>query len=265
MKFVTSVLLAGVALVVMTSGCGRKAETAFTVAGSTAFQPFAEKLADQFMASHPDVNITVQGGGSSLGIQSALSGTAQIGMADLVILPPEASALTPVVAARDGIAIIVNPANLIKTLTTEQIRAVFNGTTGNWKELGGEDRPIRVVSRETGSGTRSSFEQVVGGISLLREALVQDSNGTIRETVANDRDSLGYLSHGLLNAKVSAVSVDGVACTADQIVAGQYKLVRPVYLLTKGAPAGAVKDFIDYILSAEGQDMIKQDGLLPAK
>ncbi len=265
MKFTTSLLLAGVTLAVLTGGCGRKAETAFTVAGSTAFQPFAEKLADQFMTSHPDVAVTVQGGGSSLGIQSALSGTAQIGMADLVVLPPAAAELTPVVAARDGIAVIVNPANPIKTLTTDQIRAVFNGTTRSWKDLGGEDRPIRVVSRETGSGTRSSFEQVLGGISLLREALVQDSNGTIRETVANDRDSLGYLSHGLLNDKVSAVNVDGVACTEADILAGTYKLVRPVYLLTKGPPAGAVKDFIDYILSQEGQDTIKQDGLLPAK
>jgi phosphate transport system substrate-binding protein len=265
MKITTRFLLAGLALIVTTNGCGRKAETAFTVAGSTAFQPFAEKLADQFMTSHPDVNVTVQGGGSSLGIQSALSGTAQIGMADLVVLPREAAELTPVVAARDGIAIIVNPANPIKTLTMEQIRGVFNGTIRNWKELGGEDRPIRVVSRETGSGTRSSFEQIIGGISLLREALVQDSNGTIRETVANDRDSLGYLSHGLLNEKVSAVSVDGVSCTADEIMAGRYKLVRPVYLLTKGPPSGAVKAFIDYILSQEGQDTIKQDGLLPAK
>jgi phosphate transport system substrate-binding protein len=265
MKIIVGVLLAGVAVAGLTTGCGRQAETAITVAGSTAFQPFAEKLADQFMVSHPDVVVTVQGGGSSLGIQSALSGTAQIGMADLVVLPPEAAALMPVIAARDGIAIIVNPANPIKTLATDQIRAVFNGTIRNWKELGGEDRPIRVVSRETGSGTRSSFEQVVGGISLLREALVQDSNGTIRETVANDRDSLGYLSHGLLNEKVSAVSVDGVACTEAEILAGRYKLVRPVYLLTKGPPAGAVKAFIDYVLSPEGQDSIKQDGLLPAK
>lgn len=265
MKISTCVLLAGVVLAGMTVGCGRRAETSLTVAGSTAFQPFAEKLAEQFMSQRPDVAITVQGGGSSLGIQSVRSGTSQIGMADLVTLPPDAAELTSLIVARDGIAMVVHPSNPVKELKTEQIRAIFNGTIRNWKEVGGMDAPIRVVTRETGSGTRTSFEQIIGGIRLLPEALVQDSNGTIRETVANDKESLGYLSHGLVNEKVRAVTVDGVACEADAIVAGTYKLVRPVYLLTKGAPAGAVKDFIDYMLSAEGQGMIRQDGLLPAK
>ena len=256
---------APVVLALIAAGCGRNTETAVTVAGSTAFQPFAEKLADQFMDTHKDVRVTVQGGGSSLGIESARSGTAQIGMAVLVKLPPEAAELTPVIAARDGIAMVVNPANSLAGLTTDQIRDIFNGKIRNWKEVGGEDRPIRVITRETGSGTRSSFEQIIGNVSLLKEALVQDSNGTIRETVANDRDALGYLSHGLLNDKVRAVPVDGASCTPEAIAAGTYKLVRPVYLLTKGPPAGAVKAFIDYVLSEDGQATIKRDGLLPAK
>ncbi|MFO7535059.1 MAG: phosphate ABC transporter substrate-binding protein [Kiritimatiellia bacterium] len=264
MRRMISVLLAGFVLVGLTVGCGRRAETSFTVAGSTAFQPFAEKLADQFMAQRPDVAITVQGGGSSLGIQSARSGTAEIGMADLVALPPDAAELTGVIVARDGIVMVVHPSNPVKDLTAEQIRAIFNGTIRNWKDVGGQDAPIRVVTRETGSGTRTSFEQIIGGISLLPEALVQDSNGTIRETVANDKASVGYLSHGLVNEKVHALTVDGAACEPAAIASGAYKLVRPVFLMTKGAPTGAVKDFMDYMLSAEGQGIIHQDGLLPA-
>jgi len=255
----------GILVLLLPLGCKRQATTSLTVAGSTAFQPFAEKLAEQFMGRRQDISITVQGGGSALGIQSARSGASQIGMADMVELPLEARELSSVAVARDGIAMIVHPANQVRQLTMDQIRAIFNGSLKNWKEVGGADHPIRIVSREAGSGTRSSFEQIVGQIMLAREAIIQDSNGTIRETVANDRDAIGYLSHGLLNERVMAVAVDGAGCVDKDIVSGRYKLVRPVFLLTKGPPAGAARDFIDYILSAEGQETIRSNGLLPAK
>ena len=248
----------------MVWNCG-KGKTSITLAGSTAFQPFAEKLADQYMTSHPGIAVTVQGGGSAVGIQSANSGAAQIGMADLVMLPEEAKALTATVVAKDGIAIVVNPKNKAINLTTDQVRDIFNGKITNWKEVGGNDVPITVVSREAGSGTRSSFEQIVGNINLKRDALIQDSNGTIRETVANDANSVGYLSHGLINEKIKALKVDDQECTTESIVAGNYKLVRPIFLLVKGIPEGEIKNFIDYILSEEGQKTIKADGLLPAK
>jgi phosphate transport system substrate-binding protein len=257
---ISSLLIIGL----MIGGCG-KGKTSFTLAGSTAFQPFAEKLADQYMMSHPNVSITVQGGGSEVGIQSANSGAAQIGMADLVTLPPEANSLNPTVVAKDGIAVVVNPKNQIVKLTTDQVRDIFNGKITNWKEVGGIDASITVVSREAGSGTRSSFEQIVNDITLKKDALIQDSNGTIRETVANDANSIGYLSHGLVNEKIKPLKIDEVDCTVEQIVAGNYKLVRPIYLLVKGNMEGEVKNFIDYILSPEGQKTIKADGLLPAK
>ena len=123
-------------------GCGQR-RVSVTMAGSTAFQPFAEKLADEYMATHPDVNVTVQGGGSAVGIKSALDGVAEIGMADLAKLPPEAEALSTVVAARDGIALVVHKDNAVDDLTTEQIRGVFNGQIRNWSELGGDDHAVR--------------------------------------------------------------------------------------------------------------------------
>jgi phosphate transport system substrate-binding protein len=245
-------------------GCGRKAES-LTLAGSTAFQSFAEKLAEQYMAANPGVNITVQGGGSAVGVQAALSGAAQIGMADLVQLPPEADALTATVVARDGIAVVVHPVSLVTNLTLDQVRGIFNGTIKSWKEVGGGDAPITVVSREAGSGTRSSFEQIIKNINLTQDAIVQDSNGTIRETVANDPKAVGYLSHGLLNEKIKAVNVDDARCTNDEIQQGSYKLVRPMYLLTRGAPAGAQKAFIDYVMSEAGQKTIQDSGLIRAR
>ncbi len=260
-----NVLLAlGVLSILLVGGCGR-GKTQITLAGSTAFQPFAEKLADQYMSTHENVAITVQGGGSAVGVQSTISGAAQVGMADLVVLPQEAKALTAIVVARDGIAVVVNPANGLADLTTQQVRDIFNGNIKNWKEVGGVDAPVTVVSREAGSGTRSSFEQIVTGITLTKDALIQDSNGTIRETVANDANALGYLSHGLLNDKIKALRIDGQECTNETIAAGQYTLVRPIYLLVKGAPQGEIKDFIDYILSDPGQQTIKANGLIPAR
>jgi phosphate transport system substrate-binding protein len=258
-----AILFTSVSLFLL-SGC-ENAKVSFTLAGSTAFQPFAEKLAEQYMATHKNVNITVQGGGSAVGIQSALSGAAQIGMADLVTLPEEAKALTATVVARDGIAVVVNPANKVVGLTTQQIRDIFNGKVKNWKEVGGANAPITVVSREAGSGTRSSFEQIVRDITLTKDALIQDSNGTIRETVANDANAVGYLSHGMLNDKIKAVKVDGQVCTTESILGGKYLLVRPIYLLVKGEASLEIKGFIDYILSAEGQQTIKTSGLIPAK
>jgi phosphate transport system substrate-binding protein len=245
-------------------GCG-KAKVPITMAGSTAFQPFAEKLADQYMQSHNNVTITVQGGGSAVGIQSANSGAAQIGMADLVTLPQEAKSLDAIVVAKDGIAVVVNPKNTVTNLTTDQVRDIFNGKITNWKELGGPDAQITVVSREAGSCTRSSFEQIIKDINLKRDALIQDSNGTIRETVANDANAVGYISHGLINEKVKALKIDGQESTTESITNGNYKLVRPIFLLVKGQPQGEIKNFIDYILSSEGQQTIKSNGLLPAK
>lgn len=258
------VLFSFIVIASMMGGCG-KSKTSITLAGSTAFQPFAEKLAGQYMSTHQNASITVQGGGSAVGVQSAISGAAQIGMADLVELPAEAKQLTPTIVARDGIALVLNPANNVTNLTMQQVREIFNGKIKNWKEVGGADSPITVVSREAGSGTRSSFEQIVTEISLTKDALIQDSNGTIRETVANDPNAIGYLSHGLLNDKIKAIKIDGQECTTELITTGSYKLVRPIYLLVKGAPQGEVQNFIDYILSADGQQTIKANGLIPAK
>lgn len=246
------------------AGCGPR-KAAFTMAGSTAFMPFAEKLAEQYMAGNPGVSITVQGGGSAVGIQSAMSGAAQVGMVDLVHLPEEAKILKATVVARDGIVVVVNPANKVANLTMAQIRDIFNGRIRNWKEVGGADAPITVVSREAGSGTRSSFEEIVGHVELTKNALIQDSNGTIRETVAMDANAVGYLSHGLVNDKVKAVKVDGCDCTTENISAGKYTLVRPIFLLTKGEPAPEIAGFIEYVLSPDGQRTIESDGLLPAK
>ncbi|MEI7880094.1 MAG: phosphate ABC transporter substrate-binding protein [bacterium] len=256
--------VAGLVALTLVAGCG-KAREGITMAGSTAFQPFAEKLAEQYMMTHSEVSITVQGGGSALGVQTTLSGTAQIGMADLVKLPAEADALKSLIVARDGIAIVVNPANALTALTQDQVRDIFNGKISNWKEVGGADHPIAVVSREAGSGTRSSFEQIVGNVKLTDTALIQNANGTVRETVAKDANAIGYVSHGLISERIKALTVDGAACTEEAIMSGAYKLVRPIFLLEKADASPACNAFLAYVLSPEGQELIHKNGLIRAK
>jgi phosphate transport system substrate-binding protein len=258
------IVLAGLVAAFSWTGCG-KGKASITLAGSTAFQPFAEKLAEKYMLINPAVNITVQGGGSAVGIQSALSGAADIGMADLVNLPPEAAGLRSVVVAKDGIVVVVHPSNGTAGLTLDQVRGIFNGTIKDWKQVGGSAAGITVVSREAGSGTRTSFEQIVGNVKLTDDAIIQDSNGTIRETVANDAKAVGYLSHGLLNEKIKALPIDGVACTPEEIIQGRYKLVRPIFFLTRTEPKGDLAGFIDYMLSPDAQKILQTSGLIPAK
>ncbi|HPM41068.1 MAG TPA: phosphate ABC transporter substrate-binding protein, partial [bacterium] len=218
---VIAVLLAASAVLAGSSGCSRPSRQQLTLAGSTAFQPFAEKLAEHYLELNPQVQINVQGGGSAVGIQSAISGAAEIGMADLVEIPAEARSLDAVVVARDGIAIIVHPSNPVASLTSDQERAIFSGRVANWKEVGGEDAPIRVISREEGSGTRRSFDKLVlKGEKLAAGALFQNSNGTCREAVASDPNAIGYVSIGLVNDKVKALSYDGVHPTNEDVKKG---------------------------------------------
>jgi phosphate transport system substrate-binding protein len=122
-----------------------------------------------------------------------------------------------------------------------------------------------VISREAGSGTRSSFEKIVGNLTLTKDALIQDSNGTIRETVANDSYAIGYLSHGLINEKIKAVSVDDASCTETDIAAGRYPLVRPVFLVYNPTLSPAGQAFLTYLLSEEAQVLIHKNGLIRAK
>ncbi len=248
------------------NGCSRASANSITLAGSTAFQPFAEKLAERYGETHKDVQINVQGGGSAVGIQSALSGAAQIGMADLLELPPEAAALKSTVVARDGIAIVVNPVNSIKALTIDQARDVFSGKVANWKDLGGSDSPIHVISREEGSGTRRSFDKLVlVGAKLAPSALFQNSTGTVRQAVASDPTAIGYVSIGLVNDKVKALTYNGVPANDTNVKNGSYPLARPIFLLTKGEPSPQTKAFLDYMLSDEAQKTLEKEGLIAAK
>jgi len=241
-----------------------------SVSGSTTVQPLAEKLAEAYMAENNSVRIDVQGGGSSVGVKAAGEGTSNIGMASREIKESELTEfpnLEIFVIARDGIAIVAHPDVNVSDLTVEQVRDIFSGKVTNWKDLGGDDQNIIVVSREEGSGTRGAFEEMVMGEDALiaATAILQPSNGSIRTTVSTTPYSVGYLSFGYLDETVKKISIGGVAPTEPNAADGTYPIVRPLNMLTNGEPTGAVKAFLDFILSDAGQKLVIEDGYIPVK
>lgn len=235
------------------------------IAGSTSVQPFADKWAEVFMEKRPDTVIDVQGGGSSAGIQAVKTGAAHIGMSSRELKEDEMD-LFQIEVAHDGLAIIVHPDNPLNNLSIDQVKSIFVGEIITWETLNGQNKPITVVVREEGSGTRGAFQELVMGKSrITKKAIVQDSNGTVREIVSRDPNAIGFISLGLVNDRVKALALDGVAPSEEAILNKEYKLVRPFLFLTKEAPTGLAREFIDFVLSPEIQELVHKEGLIPVR
>ncbi|MCL1059461.1 phosphate ABC transporter substrate-binding protein [Shewanella gelidimarina] len=242
-----------------------------TVSGSTSVAHVMEVLAENYQITTKN-NVEVQSTGSSAGIRAAKDGTSMIGMSSRNVKQSELSSDTKkIVIARDGIAAAVNNANLVTSLTQAQISKIYRGEIKNWSEVGGESRPIVVVTRENGSGTRGAFEEImklqrnVNGhkvTAITPKAQVGNGNGMIKTIVANNPYAIGYISLGSVDDSLRAIDVDGIAATDDNIAKGDYQIARPfIVLMDKNAPSNA-QDFIKYILSDDGQNIVANEGYI---
>jgi len=255
-------LLLVMTLSLLVSGCGKPTEAGLIVAGSTSVQPFAEALAEAYAHIDSKLTIDVQGGGSSAGVKSAQTQTADIGMSSRNLKDEEKS-LWHVEIAKDGLAVIINPDNEITSLTLQQVQDVYSGVITNWSQLGGHNAKIHIIAREEGSGTRSAFESLVmNKVEIDPRAIVQDSNGTVRQLVGDDPNAIGFISLGLVDEHVKALELDGVAATRENVINGTYKLTRPFLFITAEEPTGDVKKFIDFVLSPEGKQLLDNEGLI---
>jgi len=244
--------------------CGDNGMSTIIAAGSTSVQPYAEILAEKYSALYPDSAIDVQGGGSAAGIEAAEAGTAEIGMSSRALTEDESALLWSVEIAKDGLAVIVNPKNPIKNLTLEQVKDIYANTVADWSDVGGNKAKIHVITREEGSGTRSAFQDLImEKAQITPKAIVQDSNGAVRQLVSSDPNSIGFISLGLVDETVKAVELDGVEATSANVINGTYNLSRPFLFLSKGEPEGLAKQFIDFTLSPEGQQLLINEGLIP--
>jgi phosphate transport system substrate-binding protein len=246
-----------------------------TITGSTSVSHVMEVIAERYQRDH-DVVIQVQGTGSAAGIAAVKQGIAPMGMSSRYLKQEEmAPDLTTDILAYDGIALVVHPSNPVTALTQAQIRKIYLGEIKNWQALGGADREIAAVSRESASGSRFSFEtlldltkvvkgETVSGVSP--RLMVVNSNSMVKTLVAKNPHAIGYVSLGSVDAGIKPLSVDGQAPTLAAIADGRYKLARPFVILRKTAPlSSAANGFYDYLLSEQGQQAFANAGYVASQ
>ncbi len=254
-------------------GCTREDQGELSLTGSTTVLPIAQNAAEAYMEDHPNVNISVHGGGSGVGIAAIIDGTTDIANASRSIKEKEIETCTsrginPVgtVVARDGIAIIVHPGNPVTEITIDQLKSIYIGNISNWKDLGGEDKKIVVASRDVASGTFELFKKkVLGGEKTREDAIMLASNKAIATTIKDTPGAIGYVGIGYLSENVKALLVNGVMPTKETVLNGDYGISRPLYMYTDGEPEGLAKQFIDFLLSPEGQKIVEDVGFVSLK
>ncbi len=268
-----------VIILTVASGCGvnrsrENSENTIVITGSTTVFPIAQRAAEEFMKSNPNVNISVRGTGSGNGIASLINGTCDIAdasrpMSQGEIKRAEAHGIKPVahVIAKDAIAIIVNKNNPLKSISHRQLKEIYTGEITNWKEIGGPDMKIVPITRDSSSGTFEIFEKrVLGeGVQMVSSAVVQGSNQAVKVTVGKTPGAIGYVGLGYVDNSVKALKYDGVSPSKKSVLNGSYEISRPLFMYTNGEPKGIVKKFIDFIMSDKGQKIVGEVGFIPLK
>ena len=243
------------------------------ITGSTTVLPIAQKAAEVFMRLHPEARISVAGTGSGDGIKAIIDGTADIGDSSREMKPKELAlarqkGVNPVATAvaLDCIVPVVHPANPVGDLSLEQLRDIYAGKARAWKQVGGEDKPLVAVSRDTSSGTFEVWnDHVLGKARVRPDAQMQASNGAVAQAVAGNKYAIGYLGIGYLNPQVKALTVGGVAASAQSARDQTYPIARPLLMYTTTAPSSLVKQFLDFLLGPEGQKIVLAEGFVPVR
>lgn len=237
-----------------------------SMVGSTSMEKFANALSESFMEKYPDVTVTAEFVGSGAGVEAVLGGTADIGNSSRNLKDEEkAKGVAENIVAIDGIAVVVDPANTVEDLTKQQLSDIYEGKVANWKDVGGNDAPIVVVGRESGSGTRSAFEELLKLEDICKYSNELDSTGAVMAKVASTPGAIGYVSLDVLDDSVKALKLEGAEPTEENIKAGSYFLSRPFVMATKGEISeqdDLVKALFDYIYSDEGTEILKAVGLI---
>lgn len=255
-----------------TAGTGSDLSGSLNVEGSDTMVNLANSWAEQFMTANPNVNIAVKGGGSGNGIAALINGTADLANASREMKTEEidqakAKGVNPVETpvARDGIAVIVNPANSVEGLTTDQLGRIYRGEITNWKDVGGADQPIVLLSRDSSSGTYEYFkEAVVGKDKNYAKAakLLPSTQAIVDETKGNEA-AIGYIGVGYETPDVKVLEIDGVAASVATVLDKAYPISRKLYMYSNGDPTGAGKAYVEWILGPEGQKVVKDEGFVP--
>jgi len=254
-------------------GGDEKNKTTLQIEGSTTVGPIADEFTETFKKLHPEITITVKKTGSGDGIAALIDGRCQIATSSRFMKPEEFKkavdkGVTPVAhaIAMDGVCIIVHPSNPIKALKIDQVKGIYTGKITNWKELGGADKPIVVISRDTSSGTYECFTHfVMGKDNLFKKVEYVNSNPQAHSRVSTTEGAIGYVGLGFVDEKVKALEMNGVAPSRKTVQSGQYPLSRPLFLFTNGYPdpGSSVHAFCTFYLTEKGQEIIEAKGFVP--
>lgn len=278
--------MAGIAVVVLGAGAcspageGGAGRAYIEIKGSDTMVHLVSTWVEHFMSEHPDIDVSVTGGGSGTGVAALINGTTDICMASRDLQAKEreqarAQGIEPVeiAVARDGIVVVVNPGNPVNELTLEQLRKIFTGAYTTWDQVGGPPEPIGVLSRESSSGTYMFFQEfVLNKQDYVASARLLPATSGIVQAVAADAWAIGYVGLGYAgesaaSTKIIAVKSDpaseAVVPTEASVSSGAYPISRPLFLLTAGEPAGPVEAFLDYCLGPEGQAIVQESGYVP--
>ena len=272
MKKITACVMA--ALVFVGGAAVAKDKNKIVVDGSTTVGPIAKAFAEYYMGRHPEVNITVSESGSGNGAKSLVNEACDVATMSRPMKRSEKEAASKSgvltiehIVAMDGIAMAVHPANPVASLSLDQIRDIYTGAIKSWKQLGGPDEPVVVISRDTNSGTYETFDSLVmKGEKITERAEYMGSNGAIRQKVMSTRGAIGYLGLAFLEG-VKPVKVNGVAAEAETILDKTYPVARPLYMYTNGRPQEGtpLADFVGMSATADGRKIVEDTGYVPLK
>lgn len=241
--------------------------------GSTTVGPIAKAFAEYYMALNKDVNVSVSESGSGNGAKSLLNGKCDIAdmsrfMKDKEFKAAVAKGIAPVahVVALDGLPILVHPSNPVSKLTLKQVRDIFKGVITNWKDVGGPDKKIVMVSRDTNSGTYETFNKLVmKKEKIAKECEYVGSNGAVKGRVQSTNNAIGYAGLGFVDRTVKALKIDGVYPSKKTVTSGKYPIARPLFMFTNGYPkmGSHLYNFIRIYLTKKGQEIVKRIGFVP--
>ncbi len=241
-----------------------------TIKGSTTVLPIAQACAEEYMNRNPQADISVQGGGSSVGIAAILDGTTDIADASREIKDKELDKAASYgikpkahVVAMDGIVLIVHPKNNISELSKAQLKDIFTGKVSFWSGVSGSSNKIVPISRDSSSGTFEAFNKLVlDGAKVRPDALLQASNQAVVSVVSRTPGAIGYVGLGYVNSSVKTLVVDSVKATKETVLSGEYPVSRPLFMYTNGSPKGLVKDFIEFVKGKDGQAIAEREGFV---
>ncbi len=250
------------------SSTGSEISGKITLNGSTSMKEIMDAFGETIQEVHPDLELVTEYTGSSSGIKAAMEGTAQIGNSSRALKDEEKEVLTENIIAMDGIAVIVGSDAPVTELTLEQLASIYKGEVTNWSEVGGEDMPIVVIGRDSASGTRGAFEEILGIEDQAQYAQEIESTGAVVGKVGTTPGAIGYVSSNVVEGDdtIVAVAIDGAMPTVEAISDGSYAIARPFVMATKGTieeQTVEVQALFDYIASEEGQAVITELGLVP--